>query len=114
MKLFIGNLSHEATEAEILALFEEFQPITDFHRPVHRETGLPRRFAFVTLADRDVGQSAIAKLNGLEFAGRRIEVKESERPRTEIRGSDKVSSRGKRVDDRPIGPDGKRIRYKGI
>ena len=121
MKLFVGNLSYDATETELREQFEEFEPILDFHRPLDRETGMPRGFAFVTLADRETGEKAIAALDSKELHGRALRVNEAEdrrgpsapRHRSEHRVD--LSSRSARPkDDRPIGKDGKRVRYKGI
>ena len=78
MKLFIGNIAREVTEIELRELLSEFEPILEIHRPHDRETGLPRKFAFVTLEDSEKGTAAIAELDGKEFAGRRLRVNEAE------------------------------------
>ena len=78
MKLFIGNLSYETTEGELLDMLADFQPILDFHRPLDRETGRPRGFAFVTLENREKGEAAVIKLNGTDIGGRKLHVNEAE------------------------------------
>lgn len=120
MKLFIGNLSSQTTEQELRDALANYGKIFEIRRPMDRETGKPRGFAFVTLASREAGEKVIEELNGTKIGGREIKVNEAEerrdgaspgeRPR---RVSMDVDST-KRVDDRPKGPDGKRIRYKGI
>ena len=129
MKLFIGNVSSDATDAEVMELLSEFAPVVAFHRPLHRETGLPRRFAFVTLENREKGEAAMAKLNDIEFFGRKLGVSEAEerggggnsqvlkwekRPRNEYGESAENAPSTRRGDDRPVGANGKRVRYKGI
>lgn len=139
MKLFVGNLSYDTTEAEVREFFADFEPIIDFHRPNDRETGQPRGFAFVTLADRETGEKAIEALNDKDLGGRQVRINEaeerrnrgpqggsghfrqdkSERPRNPVMDDEAVSAaatRGSshRIDDRPIGKDGKKVRYKGI
>lgn len=131
MKLFIGNLSYDTTEAELLDLLVDFHPILDFHRPLDRETGRPRGFAFVTLENREQGDAAIAKLDGTEVGGRKLHVNEAEdrrpgggRPprRREFDAEGAEGAEGgesgtfapKRPDDRPVDKHGNRVRYKGI
>ncbi|MCB1234705.1 MAG: RNA-binding protein [Verrucomicrobiae bacterium] len=123
MKLYIGNLSYDLSEAELREALAEFEPILDVHLPKDRETGQPRGFAFVTLMNREAGEAAIQALDGHELAGRRLRVNEAE-----DRGGGPTSHRGgggddnhfsrphapKRKDDRPVDSEGKRVRYKGI
>lgn len=54
---------------------EEVALITD------RETGRPRGFAFVTMANDNEGRAAIEALNGAEIDGRTITVNEA-RPKS--------------------------------
>lgn len=122
MKLFVGNLSFDASVAEVRELFAEFEPIHDFHRPNDRETGKPRGFAFVTLNDRETGEKAIAALDGKELNGRAIRISEAEergasgppRQASPKESDDLTSAEAPRRDDRPIGKDGKKVRYKAI
>lgn len=118
MRLFIGNLSYDLTEQELRDALAEHEPIVDIRRPLNRDTGQPRGFAFVTFATRESGEHAMKALDGTELKGRTLRVNEAEEreharherpPRASVDVDDL-----KRVDDRPIGPDGKRIRYKGI
>src|SRR5262245_6365939 len=46
-RLFVGNLSYEATAAELTDLFEAVGPVAYVSLPVERESGKPRGFAFV-------------------------------------------------------------------
>jgi len=121
MKLFVGNLPYEAGESEVRGLFEQFEPILEFHRPTDRETGRPRGFAFVTLSDREVGEAAIEALNDSKFGGRTLRVNEAEdhRPRPPRNRfadpeNDITSGEAKPKDDRPTDQDGKKVRYKSI
>ncbi len=120
MKLFIGNLAYETTEQELRDAFADYGTIFEIRRPMDRETGEPRGFAFITLASREAGEKAIKELHGTVIRDREIKVNEAEdrrdhrhpaerRPRVSMDVDIK-----KRVDDRPIGPDGKRVRYKSI
>jgi cold-inducible RNA-binding protein len=118
MKLFIGNLSHDTTEQKLGEVLADVGTIVHFHRPSDFTTGNPRGFAFLTMADRESGEKAIEVLNQLKLDGRELRVNEAEE-----RSSGHPSDRPKWVsmkvpkalsDDRPIGADGQRVRYKSI
>eukprot|EP00903_Cladosiphon_okamuranus_P003633 g3631.t1 len=85
----------------------------------NRETGNPRGFAFVTMDSQEAGEKAIDMLDGQKFDGRELKVNEAEDRRSShpadrpARVSMKIPKQ-RPVDDRPIGKDGKRVRYKGI
>jgi len=117
MKVFVGNLSYETSDQELRDALADHEPILDIHRPMDRETGKPRGFAFVTFAGPEEGMKALETLNGLKLGGRELRADEAvdrnEHPAARPkRVSMKVQA--ERVDDRPIGPDGKRVRYKSI
>jgi cold-inducible RNA-binding protein len=76
-RLFIGNLSFDVTETDLRAAFEPYGA-TEVVVPTS-ETGRPKGFAFVEVAD-DQAQAAITALNGKELQGRAIAVDEA-RPR---------------------------------
>jgi cold-inducible RNA-binding protein len=84
--LFVGNMSFQTTESDLRALFEPFGQITRIHIVQDRETGQPRGFAFVEIADDAEAAKAIAALNGKEVAGRALKVNEAT-PRPERGGS---------------------------
>jgi RNA recognition motif-containing protein len=119
IKLFIGNLSYDTTEAELREALADYEPILEIRRPHDRETGQPRGFAFVTFGTREAGEKAMNKLDGARLGGRELRVNEAEE-----RGPSPAAERPPRismdvndiprVDDRPLGPDGKKIRYKAI
>src|SRR3989337_553840 len=82
--LFVGNLPFSLAEAELSqnlrALFEGFGVVARVSVITDRETGKPRGFAFVEMADEDAAEKAIAALNGADFEGRPLNVSEA-RPR---------------------------------
>ncbi len=79
MKLYIGNMSFNSTEASLEALFGSYGEVQEVAVVTDRETGRPRGFAFVTMDD-DGARKAIEALNGKEFEGRTLTVNEA-RPR---------------------------------
>jgi cold-inducible RNA-binding protein len=84
--LFVGNMSFQTTEGDLRALFEPFGEIIRIHIVQDRETGQPRGFAFVEIADDAEAAKAISALNGKEVAGRALKVNEA-MPRPERGGS---------------------------
>lgn len=75
--LFVGNLSFQATESELRALFEPFGPVGRVHLAMDRETGRARGFGFVEMTNDDDARKAIAALDGKDLGGRKIKVNEA-------------------------------------
>lgn len=77
MNLFIGNLNPQTTEDSLRELFSEFGEIVSVKVPIDNETGMPRGFGFVEMADRFESFDAIDNIDGTYFEGQVITVKES-------------------------------------
>ncbi len=77
VRLFIGNLPYEASEAELRAHFTAVAEPSHVVMPVDRETGRPRGFAFVEFADRTVAEEVIRKFDAQPFMGRNLAVSEA-------------------------------------
>ena len=82
MKLYIGNLSFSTTEAALRQSFEAFGTVTSAQLVMDRETGRPRGFGFVEMADDAQARAAIEGMNGKKLDGRDLTVNEA-RPKTE-------------------------------
>ena len=80
MKLYVGNLSFDTSEADLRSIFEQFGNVTETHLVNDRETGRSRGFGFVTMSTAAEGQAAIETLHGKQFGGRALTVNEA-RPR---------------------------------
>jgi cold-inducible RNA-binding protein len=85
MNIYVGNLSFDAGEADVRALFEAHGQVSSVSIIEDKFTGRPRGFAFVEMPTDAEAQAAIANLNGKDFKGRPLTVNEA-RPRTEHRG----------------------------
>jgi len=83
-KLFVGNLPYSVTEDEVRTMFAEFGEVQGVIIPTDRETGKPRGFAFVEMAQDEDADRAITAVNGRKLGGRQVNVNEA-RPR-ESRG----------------------------
>jgi RNA recognition motif-containing protein len=84
-KLYVGNLSFDATENDLHDLFAPHGTVTEANLMQDRMTGKPRGFAFVTMATKESADAAIQALNGKEWKGRALTVNEA-RPREERSG----------------------------
>jgi len=82
MKLFVGNLSFQTTEDEVLRAFTPYGNVESVSILTDRMTGQSRGFGFVEMPDRTEAQNAINALNGAELNGRALNVNEA-RPKTE-------------------------------
>ncbi len=77
-KLYVGNLSFSSTEEDIRTAFERFGSVDSVAVITDRETGRPRGFAFVEMADESAADEAIRSLDGNDFDGRNIRVNEAQ------------------------------------
>jgi RNA recognition motif-containing protein len=81
-KMYVGNLTFEATEAEVRALFSEHGQVNEVALVMDRDTNRPRGFAFVTMNTKEGMDKAIQSLDGKNWNGRALTVNEA-RPREE-------------------------------
>ena len=83
--LYVGNLPHSTTEAELRNLFEAHGPVEKITLVTDRDTGRSRGFGFVEMTNASEADKAIAALNGTDLGGRTLTINEakpkSERPR---------------------------------
>jgi RNA recognition motif-containing protein len=79
-KLYVGNLSYQATDQELNDLFSEVGSVASAQIVTDRYSGQSRGFGFVEMASEDDAQKAIAAIHGRNIGGRTLVVNES-RPR---------------------------------
>lgn len=77
MKLYVGNLSFSATEAEIKDAFSAFGTVDTVSLITDRDTGRAKGFGFVEMSNAGEAQAAIEGLNGKQLGGRAIVVNEA-------------------------------------
>ncbi len=77
VRLFVGNLPYQATEDDLRTHFSQVGQPTQIVRPLDRETGRARGFAFVEYAERTVAEEAVKKFDGQLFMGRPLAVSEA-------------------------------------
>jgi RNA recognition motif-containing protein len=83
--IFVGNLSYGATEEDIRALFEAHGTVERVSIVTDRDTGQPRGFGFVEMANGEEADRAIEALNGRDVNGRALNVNEA-RPKADRGG----------------------------
>ena len=89
--IYVGNLSFNASEGALRAMFEEYGTVGRVSIATDRDTGQQRGFAFVEMNIDSEGERAIEVLSGKELNGRALTVNEA-RPKTD-RGSGGGGSR---------------------
>jgi RNA recognition motif-containing protein len=76
-KLYVGNISPEADQESLEALFSVFGTVEKAYIIIDRETGRSKGFGFVVMSNDAEAQAAIAALNGKECGGYTIKVNEA-------------------------------------
>jgi RNA recognition motif-containing protein len=80
MTIYVGNLSHKASEQELTELFAQYGEVKSAKIIQDNYTGQSRGFAFVEMDDA-AAQEAMSALNETEFMTRTIIVNEA-KPKT--------------------------------
>ena len=76
-KLFVGNLSFQATEEDLRELFQQAGTVESVRIVTDQFTGRPRGFGFVEMATKEEAAKAIEMLNGRLFRDRNLVVDEA-------------------------------------
>ena len=84
MSVYVGNLSYDVTREDIEQVFTEYGAVKRVSLPMDRETGRPRGFAFVDMAEDSEEDAVIEALDGAEWMGREMKVNKA-RPKTDNR-----------------------------
>lgn len=80
--LFVGNLTWNATNEDLLALFQEHGTVAWVQVITNHDSGRPRGFAFVEMSSDADARKAVEALHGADYRGRTLTVHEA-RPRDE-------------------------------
>jgi len=103
-KLFVGNLSFQATEEDLRELFAQAGTVETVRIITDQFTGRPRGFGFVEMASKEEAVKAVEMLNGRLFRDRNLVVDEA-RPQPQ-RGAGGGGPRGDRGGRPGGGPGG--------
>jgi cold-inducible RNA-binding protein len=94
MRIYVGNLSYDTTEEDLLQEFAAYGEVASANILLDRLSGRPKGFAFVEMASKSEAESAIAGLNGKMIQDRTIVVNEA-RPRPDNRSGGSYSGGGR-------------------
>ncbi len=89
-KLYVGNLSFNATTADLEALFTQVGAVASVNIITDKFSGQSRGFGFVEMESQQDAQAAIERFNGYELQGRALTVNEA-RPQGERSGGGRSS-----------------------
>lgn len=91
-KLYVGNLSFDATDGDLRQIFETHGTVESAKIATDRDTGRSRGFGFVEMPTNDEADAAITALNGSQMGGRALIVNEA-RPMTSKFGGGRSGGR---------------------
>jgi RNA recognition motif-containing protein len=72
--LYVGNLSFDVGQEDLEELFKPYGEVVSANVITDRQTGRPRGFAFVEMAQSEDAKKAIEALDGKELKGRNLTV----------------------------------------
>lgn len=75
--LYVGNLPYSTTEPQLRTLFEAHGKVQRVNIIVDTETGRPKGFAFVEMAEASEADKACVALSGSDLQGRALRVNEA-------------------------------------
>ena len=94
MKLYVGNLSKEVTEADLKGAFQAYGEVAQVTIVKDRSKTVSKGFGFVEMPSQDEAKKAIAGLHMQEMKGRSLDVNE-DRPRPARRSGGSYSGGGR-------------------
>ena len=77
MNMYVGNLSYNVKESDLRQVMEEYGVVESVKLITDRETRRSKGFAFVEMPESSEASNANKELNGAEYAGRPMVVKEA-------------------------------------
>ena len=77
MNIYVGNLNYRVREADLQQIMGDYGTVSSVKVIMDRETGKSKGFGFIEMPNDEEGAKAIAELNGAEFEGRALVVKEA-------------------------------------
>lgn len=83
MRLYLGNLSENTTEANLADLLTPFGSAGAVMVIKEKSTGRSRGFAFVDFTNDEEARAAIKDLNGKEVGGQALTVNEARKKHSE-------------------------------
>lgn len=79
-KLYVGNLSFDASESDLSELFNGVGQVQNAEIVTHKETEKSKGFGFVTMTTVDEAKRAVVELHDKDFMGRKLVVSGAKTP----------------------------------
>lgn len=80
MNIYVGNLNYRVRESDLQSALSEYGVVESVKIVKDRDTGRSKGFGFIEMPNDEEAAKVIAELNGAEFEGRQMVIKEA-RPR---------------------------------
>jgi len=96
MNIYVGNLSRDVVDDDLLQAFKEFGEVKSATVVKDRYTGEARGFGFVEMLNKEEAQKAIQALNSKEMKGRHMIINEARPPKDKKRDGGGGGPRGNR------------------
>ncbi|MGL5273356.1 MAG: RNA recognition motif domain-containing protein [Phocaeicola sp.] len=77
MNMYVGNLNYRVKEGDLEQVMADYGTVTSVKVIKDRETGKSKGFAFVEMENDAEASQAMTALNGAEFMGRQLVIKEA-------------------------------------
>lgn len=77
MNMYVGNLNYRVKEGDLEQVMSAYGLVTSVKIIKDRETGKSKGFAFVEMESDAEADQAMKELNGSEFMGRQMVIKEA-------------------------------------
>lgn len=77
MNIYVGNLNYRVKERDLQYALSEYGTVNSVKIITDRETGRSKGFGFVDMPNEEEARRVLTELNGAEFEGRQIVIKEA-------------------------------------
>ena len=77
MNIYIGNLSYTVKESDLRQVMEDYGTVDSAKLIIDRDTNRSKGFAFVEMPNEAEAINAIKELDGAEYHGRQMVLKEA-------------------------------------
>ncbi|OGR63912.1 MAG: RNA-binding protein [Elusimicrobia bacterium GWB2_63_22] len=88
-RIYVGGLPFKTTEEEMNTLFATYGQVTSAKLITDRDSGQSRGFGFVEMANDAEAVTAMEKLNGSDFGGRKLTINEARPMEARSTGGDR-------------------------
>lgn len=74
IRIYVGNLNKSTTQEELTTLFTQAGTVSSVEVVMDKGTGVSKGFAFVSMANQEDSDKAIAKFNTYDMGGNALKV----------------------------------------